>query len=148
MSCEIINIALQHYGIKEVPGGAGHNPAIVNFFHAIGHEWVQDDETAWCAAFANYVLQQAGYDLTGELNARSFLKLEGEPMDEPQIGDLAIFWRESPNSWKGHVGFYVRSEGHNIYVLGGNQNNEVNIKPYPRARLLGYVRPKKCATNE
>ena len=31
-------------------------------------------------------------------------------------------------------------EGDKIFVLGGNQGNEVSVKPYPRHRLLGVRR--------
>jgi hypothetical protein len=46
-------LACKHYGLKEIRGEE-HNPVILKFFKEIGHSWVQDDETAWCAAFVNY----------------------------------------------------------------------------------------------
>ena len=44
-------------------------------------------------------------------------------------------------SWQGHVGFAVREFEHTVLVLGGNQNNQVCLKHYPRAQLLGYRWP-------
>jgi hypothetical protein len=59
---------------------------------------------------------------------------------EPEIGDVAVFWRTSPESWQGHVAFYVKHTGTQVYVLGGNQSNMVNTAPYPGTQLLGYRR--------
>ena len=55
---------------------------------------------------------------------------------------IAIFWRESPESWKGHVGIYINEDDGNIFLLGGNQgpNRSVMIQRYSMDRLLGYRR--------
>jgi uncharacterized protein (TIGR02594 family) len=74
---------------------------------------------------------------SGKLNARSWLTVGGET-SEPEVGDIVVLWRESPTSWKGHVGFYVRETEHLIFVLGGNQHNQVGINGYGKHRLLGY----------
>ena len=37
----------------------------------------------------------------------------------------------------GHVGFYAGEEGNNVLVLGGNQSDAVNIRPFPWNRVLG-----------
>jgi uncharacterized protein (TIGR02594 family) len=117
----------------------GHNPKVLQYFKDVGHAWVKDDETAWCAAFVGAMLKRAGSAHTGKLNARSYLDWgeEVEHLDEAAEGDIAVFWRGSPDSWQGHVGFYVRHDETYVYVLGGNQGNQVNIRPYKRDRLLG-----------
>jgi len=133
----LIKTAFSQYGIKEIRGGQD-NPEITKYFDQIGFDGEKlKDETAWCSAFANWVAKTSGYEYTGKLNARSWLDV-GFPTEEPSIGDVVVFWRESPESWKGHVGFYINQDDQYIYVLGGNQNNSVNIKPYPKQRLLGY----------
>lgn len=94
----------------------------------------------WCAAFANAVLNKAGYQGTGSLLARSFLGY-GIPTTYPREGDIAVFSR-GKNSSAGHVGFYVGEETVDgvkyIKVLGGNQNKEVSVAYYPADKLLGY----------
>ena len=67
-----LDIALQEYGEWEWPGNE-QNPRILHYFKTIGHPWVKDDETAWCAAFVNFCLYSGGKKQTGKLNARSFL---------------------------------------------------------------------------
>lgn len=142
----ISEIVFNYYALKEIQGPEANTPEILRFFKEIGHAWVKTDETAWCAATVNYVLKMAGFPHTGKLNARSFIEL-GEAISVPQpIGssenfvDLVIFWRESPASWKGHVGFYIKEREGLIYTLGGNQSNMLKISAYDRGRLLQYRR--------
>jgi uncharacterized protein (TIGR02594 family) len=132
--------ALEFYGLKEISGGK-HNKVIVDFFAEIGHEWVKDDETAWCSAFVNYICKISGFEYTKKLNARSWLEA-GWKVETPQLGDIVVFWRESKDSWKGHVAFYVHEDSKYIWVLGGNQGNKVQISAYPKERLLEYRRLK------
>jgi uncharacterized protein (TIGR02594 family) len=137
---QLINIALSQYGVTEIVGKE-HNPIVLNYFKEIGHTWVTTDETAWCSAFMNWVALKAKVELSNKLTARSWLQV-GAEIKEPKLNDVVVFWRSEKSSWKGHVGLFISySEGKKyIYVLGGNQNNQVNIKKYPVYRLLGFRR--------
>lgn len=124
----------------------GHNPKVVQYFKDVGHDWVKDDETAWCAAFVGSVLKKAGLPHTGKLNARSYLDWgQPVPIEEAQQGDVVVFWRGSPNAWTGHVAFLDRKMGQDWHVLGGNQNNQVNVASYPASRVLGVRRMTKAS---
>jgi uncharacterized protein (TIGR02594 family) len=73
--------------------------------------------------------------------ARSWL-LWGEPIKAPQQGDIVVLWR-GLDGVSGHVGFVAEEPSKLspfIKILGGNQNNEVCIATYPKARVLGYRR--------
>ncbi len=133
---EMFAHAMSYYGIREIPGEE-HNKEILKFFEEIGHAWVKTDETSWCSAFINYLAKVNGYEYSGKLDARSWLNV-GHKVMLPNPGDIVIFWREHITSWKGHVGLFVRDDGTEIYTLGGNQNNSVCIKPYPKYRVLEY----------
>jgi uncharacterized protein (TIGR02594 family) len=135
---DLFQLALTQYGIWE-HAGRNNNPEILKYFHEIGETWVANDETAWCSAFVNWLAKKCGYEYSGKLTARSWLDV-GYSVEQPEVGDLVIFWRENPDSWKGHVGLYVRQSKSNVYVLGGNQSNQVRISAYPKSRLLGYRR--------
>ena len=139
MNTKLINIGLGEYGVTELKGNDKHHPRILEYFKVAGHKRVKTDETAWCSAFANWLALRAGCLHSGALNARSWLKV-GKSITKPRIGDVVVFWREAKRSWKGHVGFYIgmSDDKQYIYCLGGNQNNQVCIKPYPVSRLLGY----------
>jgi uncharacterized protein (TIGR02594 family) len=139
----LLDAAFKYLGTKEV-SGPGSNPLIIEWFENWGAGWQKDDsKLAWCAIFINQVLKEAGLIFSGKLNAKSFLK-EGEPTDNPKPGDIVIYWRSSPDSWKGHVGIYIREDERYIWTLGGNQNNEVNITKYAKSRLLGFRTPIKA----
>jgi uncharacterized protein (TIGR02594 family) len=129
---EWMHEACKMLGTKEIPGRR-HTPAIVALWEHVRVR-VLDDETAWCSAFVNACLDRSGYATTGKANARSWL-LYGQPCT-PMYGAVTVFWRGSPDSWKGHVAFWLRQEGSQIWVLGGNQGNRVSAAPYPAHRLL------------
>lgn len=132
-----LNLAFRHFGVKEITGEKD-NPIIVKYFDDLGFNGSQlKDETAWCSAFANWICKEYGAKYSGKLNARSWLKV-GTKIENPEVGDVVVFWRQSRESWKGHVGFFINESNDYIYVLGGNQSNQVSIKPYPKSRLLEY----------
>ena len=139
--------AIEFYGLREIPE-AEHNEIILGWFQKIGFDWIKDDETAWCSCFVNYLAQIHGIESSGKLDARSWLKV-GKDTKKPEKGDIVVFWREKRKSWKGHIGLFMGIDGDQILCLGGNQSNQVNIKPYHKDRLLGYRKlsfTKKQAT--
>lgn len=139
---DLFDKAMDEYGLKEVLGFPD-NPRIIQFFDDLGFNGKQlKDETAWCSAFVNWCAKECGYEYTKSLAARSWLKI-GKATKTPKRGDVVVFWRESRQSWKGHVGLFVKERDGMIYVLGGNQGNQVNIKAYPASRLLEYRTLKK-----
>jgi len=132
---DFLKIGLPEIGVKEIPGKQ-HSPRVLEYFDRVGHGWVQDDETAWCAAYVGWVIEMAGGMSTRRLNARSYLDW-GVP-SRGQLGDVCVLWRVKPESPYGHVGFYITQREGSVYLLGGNQSNEVNIHPYPAHRILGF----------
>ena len=135
----IMQIANSYVGTDEIKGST-HNPVILEYFDAVGHGWVRDDETPWCAAFVGAVLHEAGYKGTGSLAARSYLNW-GKKVNRPKYGDLVVFWRGKKDGWQGHVGFVVREDKNYVWCLGGNQSNSVNVQKYSKSRVLGYRTP-------
>lgn len=127
-------------GLTEIVGGR-HEREILKFFGDVGHSWVKDDETAWCAAFVGAMLERSGIRSTRQLNARSYTDWgEQVSVDDARRGDVAVFSRGDPNGWQGHVAFFLWATSERIWVLGGNQRNGVNVAAYPRDRLLSIRR--------
>jgi len=99
----------------------------------------------WCAIFANAMFASCSPPIPGTRSALAqssgsngnFVKLSG-----PALGAVVIFWRESPTSGKGHVGFYQGESAQSIFVLGGNEDNMVQIEPMSKSQLIGYWWPK------
>jgi uncharacterized protein (TIGR02594 family) len=132
--------AQKHNGLKEIPG-AKHNPQIVQWFADVGHAWVQDDETAWSAAFVGAMLVASGLPSTKALNARSYMTWGEEvALEDAKRGDVVVLWRESRTSWKGHVALFHSLEGGLVKLLGGNQRNAVSIAPYEASKVLSVRR--------
>jgi len=138
-----LQLALSFLGEKEKFNDGTSNPRILSLYKDFA-DWVTDTEVAWCSAYMNSIYASTGYEYSGKLNARSWLDI-GERVESPVPGDIVVFWRESPTSWKGHVGIYVNQNENNIMVLGGNQSNMVNISEYSKNRLLEYRRPRKLS---
>lgn len=136
----MLRLATQYIGMHETPGEA-NNPIILSWFNDIGHKWVKDDETAWCSCFINWLAYSVRAERSGKLDARSWLKV-GKPVSSPEPGDVVVYWRESIQSWKGHVGLFIgyTQDHKGIWTLGGNQNNEVNYSVYPVSRILDFRR--------
>jgi len=134
---EHIQTALNKYGFNEYQ----HRTVLREY---VG---VDPKRTEWCAAFVNAVLNESGIPGSESVSnvplmARSFLTW-GETIQDPNAGDLVVFPRGKVG-WQGHVGFYVGSIYRNnveyYRILGGNQNNSVNIEIYPASKALGIRR--------
>lgn len=123
-------------GLKEIKGEQ-HNPEIVEMFAAVGYGRIKNDETLWDGAFVGWCLKSAGMPYLNEVAARKYEKY-GTETKTPKVGDIVVIWRESKDSWKGHVGFLHSMDEKDIYILGGNQNNSVSVAMYERKRLLSF----------
>jgi uncharacterized protein (TIGR02594 family) len=136
-----MKIALGEFGQRENPAQNENNPRISKYFATVGLSGARDDETAWCSAFVNWCMTTAGFMGTGKGAARSWLTWGNSCLSGPVYGAITVLWRTNPSSWEGHVAFCVGESGSNLILFGGNQNNAVGLKPYPKSRLLGYRWP-------
>jgi len=116
----------------------GDNPRVLAYYKEAGVPQTRD-EVPWCAAFVGAVLARCGVQGTGSLLARSY-ESWGRPvrLAEARPGDVVVLSRGAP--WQGHVAFYDRVDGDKIYLLGGNQGNQVNVTAYPVARVVAVRR--------
>jgi uncharacterized protein (TIGR02594 family) len=96
----------------------------------------------WCAIWANAKLEESGIRGTRSPSSQSFrydanfVQLAG-----PALGALAVYWRNSPDSGLGHVGFYMGETATQILTLGGNESDAVREQFEPKAKLFGYWWP-------
>lgn len=136
-----LTIALQEKDkeVKEIPG-PDHNPRIIQYLRTVGlPESFLSDETPWNSAFVNWCFQQSGIKGTNRAMSRSWLDW-GEPLEKPRLGAITVLG-VSGSPTAGHVGFYIGESATQIYLLGGNQANMVNISAYSKDRVLGYRWP-------
>ena len=128
------SIAWKELGTKEFVGIAD-NPRVVEY-HSTTTLRATDDEVPWCSSFVNWCMSKAGYTPTRSAAARSWLRW-GQEIVEPVEGCIAVLTRTGG----GHVGFVVRVEPGLVHLLGGNQDDAVNVKVYPASRVISYRMP-------
>lgn len=131
-----ITKAKSYIGLKEIKGDVAA-PEIVQFWKDIKNSGLKDDETPWCAGFVGACLEQVGIKSTRSAASQSYLNW-GEVLSKPIMGCIVVFKRDGG----GHVGFVMgKDQNGNIMVLGGNQSDAVNIKPFKTERIVGYRWP-------
>lgn len=129
-----MNEAALHLGLKEIPGKR-HNPTILRWTRELG-AWWSDDETPWCGTFAAHCLRAAGIEPPQHWYRAKAYAGWGISCD-PRPEAVAVFGR----SGGGHVGFIVGESASDLYILGGNQRNQVNITPIAKGRLIAVRWP-------
>jgi uncharacterized protein (TIGR02594 family) len=131
---------------KEV-AGEGANETIMSWAEDLELTNYTDDDIPWCGLFVGHCV---GSQLADEvipvnvLGARKWQHLGVEVT--PKLGAILVFWRGSPDSWKGHVGFYWAEDDEAYHVLGGNQSNTVNVTRIAKSRLLTARWPSTAVT--
>lgn len=140
-------IAQRFVGIREIPGSE-HNPQILAML-GLHNDWPEDDETPWCSAFAAYPFWLLGLEHSKSLRARSWLG-HGETigLNDAEPGFDVVILSRGPRPQPGpdvieapgHVALYVRHDGDQVHLLGGNQADTVNISAYDIGRVLGVRR--------
>jgi uncharacterized protein (TIGR02594 family) len=133
-----LDIAWSEMGHREKAGETA-NPVILAYFTDAGHPEVTSDEVAWCAAFVAACLERAGRPSTRSLRARSY-ETYGTPLGTPRRGAIAVL-RRTGNGALGHVGFVERWDEEHIYLLGGNQQDQVTVQAFPRMQVITYRWP-------
>jgi uncharacterized protein (TIGR02594 family) len=130
-SPKILVEAIKHIGTKEIVGKV-HNKKILAWAEAIGLKSVYtNDEIPWCGLFIAYCCHAQGLDVVKHplwaLNWNKF----GNVAKVPMLGDVLTFTRNGG----GHVGIYIGEDTTCYHVLGGNQNNQVNVMRIEKSRL-------------
>ncbi len=136
LTIPLVSLALSHIGLAEIPGPKT-NPQLAKFFVDFPN-LPQEDETPWCSLFLYWCAKQTGLSVPAKEMApmaRSWLTV-GTKTTTPTVGDIAIFSRSTGAS--GHVGIFCNHIADTIFVLGGNQQNAVNISPYSASKVLGF----------
>jgi uncharacterized protein (TIGR02594 family) len=97
----------------------------------------------WCAAFVNYVLEESGYigETVNPLAVENWNGTwrewkNGYEINRPSYGAIVTFGDK-------HMGFVVglSDDGTKLIVLGGNQNDEVNVSEYDIKDDFKYYLP-------
>lgn len=158
-------IALQYLGVNESdPEGTELRAEIWdNVFGADSSESDKftKENQAWCAGFVNHILKKAGADslqtndIYDQGRAKEYLGLGEKVSDlsDAKMGDLVVKMamvneRDKNGKPTGkkkpqyHVGFFsgYDSETGQVLILGGNQDDQVNVTAYPESQVQGVRR--------
>lgn len=132
--------ALRWLHTKEAPGDAD-NPQILEWAREEGGSIARGykhDSIPWCALFANMILAKVGLKGTGTLWALDFVKW-GAGLNGAAVGAFAPMKRDGG----GHIAIVVGRDQHgNLMCIGGNQGDEVSIRPFPATRPIGFRYPE------
>ena len=112
-------VATDEIGVHEIPGPEA-NARIMEYERHTNRGYTGSDEEHWCAKFANFVCDTAGFPGTHSAAAASF-KTWGVKLDKPIKGCLVV--------WPHHVAFCDHPDISNgiIRVVGGNQGDAVKV---------------------
>lgn len=144
MTPKWIEEARQHLGQKEIPG-VKSNVWIKDMWLSLkGGAWFwktygeDDSKLPWCGAFTAYVLRNSGFDVPAQYASAKAWATWGQRLQRPAPGCIVVFNRDGG----GHVGFVVGEDAKgNLMVLGGNQGDAVNIRPFSVSRVVAYRYP-------
>lgn len=135
--------AIKELGQHEEPENRG---PIIRRYIKLSHCGAEGDP--WCAIFANAALEANKINGTKSPSSQSFRHRPDlfTKLDGPALGALAIYWRISPNSGFGHVGFYDSETVGYVNTLGGNEQDAVRkellAKNGGHSGLIGYWWPR------
>jgi uncharacterized protein (TIGR02594 family) len=147
MNVTAFSIGQRFVGLKEVAGSAS-NPLILAMLR-LDASWVQDDQTAWCSAWLNWVCWLLELPRSRSLAARSWLTVgRSIALTDAQPGfDVVVLSRgkqPQPDATvlqaPGHVGFYAGQDATSVQLLAGNQGDSVNVASFPKTRILSIRR--------
>lgn len=118
-----------------------NNPRILEYLKStsIGAPHNQRDHTDWCAAFANWCVEQTGYAGTNSARARDWERWAKEAVNHTE-GTIVVFKRKVEGSFEGgfgHVGFLLSEDDNSVTIIGGNQfrpgeTDAVTITTFPK----------------
>lgn len=107
----------------------------------------------WCAGFVSYCFKNSGLPMpySYSLGARDTLKqlkakgwgVTCSDANPPQPGDVIVWWRVAPSSWKGHIGLVLGYSGGIVTTIEGNKTPKVGKFNYTLGaidKLLGFAR--------
>ena len=135
-----MTLANKEIGQAEVNGKKA-NPRILEYFKSSKY-WGTDDtgeRNAWCASFIAWVMEQSGYTPPKKAYRAKNWANFGKKIQNPVYGAIGVKDRKGG----GHVAFVIgkSTDGKHLFMLGGNQEDRVQVKRYPLSVWTSFVVP-------
>ena len=109
-------------------------------------DFASQDYNAWCAAFLTQVLKDSGVDtekmftekgkdVFGQIRSEAYLDI-GDPVDfaDVKAGDIMIKEHGETAKNFGHVGIVAYVDGDEVWFIGGNTGNKVELSSYDSSK--------------
>jgi uncharacterized protein (TIGR02594 family) len=124
------------------------NAELREFLRADGKTLGDPSKLPWCGDLLQTCIAMTLKEEIIPVNpylARNWMKF-GKAC-KPTLGAVVVFWRGKKDGYSGHVGFYAGEsvDGKVLYVLGGNQSDQISVAPLKADRLLGARWPLTAA---
>jgi len=137
---EWLRWARREIGIREIVGPR-HAARVLEYW-SLGKVplGVNDDETPWCAAFVCAALESNGTRSARTARARGSEAGKHFARCDARAGAIIVLSSDRGTA-SGHVGFLEGVSPGKLHILGGNQNNQVSVAPFPASRLVAMLWP-------
>jgi len=127
-SLKLYNHALEDFGLSEI-SGPGSN-ARIKAAITLAADWLNPDDskTAWCGCMMGLWFTELGLKPVDEFYRAASWKSVGKPilLSEARQGDICILSRTGGK----HVALFSKLSNDQVFLLGGNQHNSVNISSF------------------
>lgn len=126
--------------------GKRNNPIILDWAADLDIHYPSDD-IAWCGLFTAHCIGSTLPDEVLPINPlRALAWINFGESIEPRVGAIMTFWRKSPQSGFGHVGFYIAEDLDSYKILGGNQSDAVCYSWISKSRFVKARWPHTSAS--
>jgi peptidoglycan hydrolase-like protein with peptidoglycan-binding domain len=138
-----VAVAEMNSGHGEV-GGNNMGPHVAKYLNGI-----VGTPNDWCAGCFKTSGQPMPFKYTvGARNILDQTKAKGwevkpSSANPPMPGDIIVWWRQAPSSWKGHVGIVHSYQNGIVRTIEGNKTSQVGSFAYTLGaidKLLGFAR--------
>lgn len=129
-------------------GGNNMGPHVARYLNGI-----VGTPNDWCAGFVSFCFETSGHAMpfkysVGARNILDQLKAKGwavkpDNAHPPLPGDIIVWWRQAPSSWKGHIGIVHSYNNGIVRTIEGNKTSQVGSFIYTLGaidKLLGFAR--------
>ena len=124
--------AIALYGTLEKPGSA-NSPTIMGWAKECDLGLYSADAIPWCGLYMAVCAKRAGWARPpSPLWARDWAKWGNPRAGGAMLGDVLVF----PRGSGGHVALYVGEDRTHYHILGGNQDDMVNIVRKAKTPIL------------
>lgn len=144
-------------GVLEQPGPNQNHPRILEF-HSHTSLHATTDEVPWCSSAMCAWFEECDPPRESPKSARARAWLNwGIQLSDPAYGAVAVLTRSGRSRQPGpgvidapgHVGLLLAIVGTDeLFVLAGNTQDRVCIRPYKSDRLLGWRWPAPIQTEQ